>query len=108
MANPNASYLQTYFLDSKETIAQSKNVFVDGRIRAYQLIVRGNGVVAAEATVYGSTEPNGPWVSMITLNATGTDTGSADGETTRMWRYTYAALTTLTGDSALATLHVEG
>lgn len=75
--------------------------------RNYQLIVTGTGAVSAVATVYGSSTASGPWETLITLSASGTTTASDQGETNRQWRFTYAALTTITGTSATATLYLE-
>ena len=75
--------------------------------RNYQLVVTGTGAVTAAATVYGSSTANGPWETLITLNASGTTTASDQGETNRQWRFTYASLTAITGTGATATLYTE-
>ena len=74
--------------------------------RNYQLIVEGSGEVSAEVIVFGSMRPNGPWETLITMSASGTDVGSDAGATFRAWPYTYARITSMT-DGAEVTLYLK-
>lgn len=99
--------LQRKLFDGLTATGSGSAVVAQSPKRNYQLIVAGTGAVTAAATVYGSSTASGPWETLITMSASGTTTASDQGETNRQWRFTYAALTAITGTSATATLYLE-
>lgn len=92
----------------KQTTTGKSKVFGrSGETKNYMLRVRGTGNVSATVTVYGSSFIDGPWLPLITLTATGVDEASDYGYTNRLWRYSQADVTAITGTDAEIDLSLE-
>ncbi|HEK0719539.1 TPA: hypothetical protein SMP42_002620 [Pseudomonas aeruginosa] len=69
----------------------------------YQLSVSGSGTVSAQAVVEGSQDSIG-WITIVSLNASGTDYATDGGPVETNWPLMRARLTSVSGT---ATLHVS-